>query len=107
MTSGKCFEKLVLSHITAVLPRSHDPHQFAYRANRSAEDAVATALQAVQTHLEQQGSYVWMLFMDYGSAFNIILPHQLVVQLEDLGLPQTTCKWICSFLSGRRLSESR
>ena len=31
----KCFERLVLHHIKAFLPPTLDPHQFAYRANRS------------------------------------------------------------------------
>ncbi len=98
----KCFEKLVRSHITAALPRTLDPHQFAYRANRSTEDAVATALHAALAHLERQGSYVRMLFVDYSSAFNTILPHKLVVKLGELGIPHDTCMWINSFLSDRR-----
>lgn len=49
----KCFEKLVRRHITAALPLSLNPHQFAYRVNRSTEDAVATAPQVTQAHLEQ------------------------------------------------------
>ncbi|TKS65504.1 RNA-directed DNA polymerase from mobile element jockey [Collichthys lucidus] len=98
----KCFEKLVRSHITAALPPTHDSNQFAYRANRSTGDAVATALHAALSHLEQQGSYVRMLFVDYSSAFNTILPHKLAVKLKDLGLPEATCRWISSFLSGRR-----
>ncbi len=60
-----------------------DLHQFAYRANRSTEDAVATA-HAALSHLEQQGSYVRMLFVDYSSAFDTILPHKLVDKLGDL-----------------------
>ncbi|KAM3842547.1 uncharacterized protein ACN63O_022346, partial [Diretmus argenteus] len=97
----KCFEKLVWGHITSLLPRGFDPHQFAYRANRSTEDAVATALHAALSHLEQPGNYVRMLFMDYSSAFNTILPNRLVDILEDLGFPHNTCMWIKSFLSGR------
>ena len=54
----KCFEKLVRSHITAALPHSLDPHQFAYRENRAAEDAIAIALHTALSHLEQQESYV-------------------------------------------------
>ena len=96
----KCFE--VRSHITATLARSLDPHQFAYRENRSTEDAIAIALHTALSHLEQQGSYVRMLFVDYSSAFNTVLPHKLVVKLEDLGLPHKTCMWIYSFLSDRR-----
>ena len=43
-----------------------------------------------------------MLFVDYSSAFNTILPHKLVVKLGDLGLPYNACMWIYSFLSDRR-----
>ncbi|KAK3518180.1 hypothetical protein QTP70_033875, partial [Hemibagrus guttatus] len=63
----KCFEKLVRSHITSLLPASFDSHQFAYRGNRSTEDTVATALHAALCHLEKQGSYVRTLFVDYSS----------------------------------------
>ena len=97
----KCFEKLFRSHISAALPHSLDPHQFAYRANRSTEDATAIVLHTALSHLEQQGSYVRILCVDYSSAFNTILPHKLVVKLGDLGLPHTTCMWINSFLSVR------
>ncbi|KAK3532681.1 hypothetical protein QTP86_027807 [Hemibagrus guttatus] len=95
----KCFEKLVWSHITSLLPASFNSHQFAYRGNRSTEDAVATAFHAALSHLEKQGSYVRMLFVDYSSAFNTILSHILVGKLEDLGLPHSTSMWINSFLS--------
>ncbi len=97
----KCLEKLVRSHITSFFPPTFDPYQFAYRTNRSTEDAVATALQTALSHLEQEGSCVRLLFMDYSSAFNTILPHILVDNLGDLGLPYSTCTWIKSILSGR------
>lgn len=53
----KCFEKLVQGHISSLLPKSLEPHQFAYRANRSTEDVVAMALHDVLSNLKQQGSY--------------------------------------------------
>ncbi len=40
----KCFEKLVRTYIVSTLPPSFDSYQFAYRANRSTKDAIATAL---------------------------------------------------------------
>ncbi|KAF7647838.1 hypothetical protein LDENG_00165960, partial [Lucifuga dentata] len=70
----KCFERLVLRHIKACLPPCFDPHQYAYRVNRSTEDAIAAALHTALCHLEQQGNYVRMLFVDYSSAFNTIIP---------------------------------
>ncbi|KAF7661471.1 hypothetical protein LDENG_00260640, partial [Lucifuga dentata] len=103
----KCFERLVLRHIKACLPPCFDPHQYAYRANRSTEDAIATALHTALCHLEQQGSYVRMLFVDYSSAFNTIIPDILVVKLLDLGLPSLTCSWIKDFLTHRPQTSSR
>ncbi|KAK3537444.1 hypothetical protein QTP70_010420 [Hemibagrus guttatus] len=97
----KCFEKMVRGHITSLLPQSFDPHQFAYRSNRSTGDAVATALHAALSHLEQQGSYVRLLFVDFSSAFNTILPYKLMDKLGDLRLPHSTCMWIYSFMTGR------
>ncbi|MCP4487325.1 MAG: DUF1891 domain-containing protein [Gammaproteobacteria bacterium] len=97
----KCFEKLVLRHIKACLPPTLDPHQFAYRPNRSTEDAIATALHTALSHLERQGSYVRMLFIDYSSAFNTIIPDILIPKLRHLGLPPSTCSWIRDFLVNR------
>uniref|UniRef100_A0A3Q3JQD9 Reverse transcriptase domain-containing protein n=1 Tax=Monopterus albus TaxID=43700 RepID=A0A3Q3JQD9_MONAL len=97
----KCFEKLVRKHILSCLPPTLDTHQFAYRANRSTEDALAIALHTALTHLEQQGSYARLLFVDFSSAFNSMLPHRLVAKLVDLGLPHSTCLWVKDFLSDR------
>uniref|UniRef100_A0A3B3D318 Reverse transcriptase domain-containing protein n=1 Tax=Oryzias melastigma TaxID=30732 RepID=A0A3B3D318_ORYME len=97
----KCFERLVLQHIKDHLPTDLDPHQFAYRANRSTEDAIAVALHSTLSHLEQQQSYARMLFVDYSSAFNTIIPDRLCEKLVTLGIPPPTCNWINNFLSDR------
>src|SRR4029434_7559031 len=81
----KCFEKLVLSHITTSLPHTFDSHQFAYRG----------------THVEQRGNYARLLFIDFSSAFNTIIPSRLVTKLMDLGLSQQICYWIRNFLTDR------
>ena len=82
-------------------PPTFDQHQFAYRANRSTEDAMATALHAALSHLEQQGSSARMLFIDFSSAFNTILPHRLLSKLSNIGIPHSTCLWIKDFLTDR------
>ena len=61
----KCFEKLVRSQITTSLPTTSDPQQFAYRANRSTEEAIATVLHTTLQHVEHQGSYARLLFIDF------------------------------------------
>lgn len=72
---------------------------FAYRANRSTEDALATVLYTALTHLKQKGSYARQLFVDFSCAFNTILPQRLVFKLSDLGLSQSIFSWIKDFLS--------
>ncbi len=98
---SKCFEKLVREHICSVLPASLDPLQFAYRSNRSTDDAMAFRLHTALSHLENKNTYVRMLFMDYSSAFNTIVPATLVAKLQTLGLNRSLCSWILDFLTGR------
>ncbi len=47
-------------------------------------------------------TYVRMLFVDYSSAFNTIVPATLVEKLQTLGLNRFLCSWILDFLTGRR-----
>ncbi len=98
----KCFERLVMSHIRSCLPTNLDPLQFAYRANRSTEDAISTLLHLTLTHLENKNTYARILLMDFSSAFNTILPQQLVEKLLLLGLDSGVCRWIMNFLTERR-----
>ncbi len=85
----KCFERLVMQHIKSVLPPSLDPFQFAYRSNRSTYDAIATALHPALTHLDKTDTYVRLLFIDFSSAFNTIIPQQLIHKLVQLGLQES------------------
>ncbi len=52
-----------------------DPLQFAYRANRSVDDAVNMGLHYVLQHLDRPGTYVRILFVDFSWAFNTIIPN--------------------------------
>ncbi|KAK1802777.1 hypothetical protein P4O66_021318 [Electrophorus voltai] len=42
-----------------------------------------------------------MLFVDYSSAFNTIIPSLLTTKLGDLGLHTSLCDWISNFLTDR------
>ncbi len=97
----KCFERLVMQKIKNSLPNTLDPLQFAYRPNRSMDDAISTTLHLALTHLENKDSYVRMLFIDFSSAFNTIIPQQLINKLNLLGLNNSLCNWILDFLTGR------
>ncbi|KAI4903708.1 hypothetical protein NFI96_021079 [Prochilodus magdalenae] len=97
----KCFERLVMRHIKTLLPPSLDPLQFAYRPNRSADDAISTTLHLALTHLDNRNTYVRMLFIDFSSAFNTIIPQHLIGKLNLLGLNTSLSNWILDFLTGR------
>jgi hypothetical protein len=92
----QCFERLVKDHITSTLPVTLDPLQFAFRPNRSTDDAITIALYAALTHLDKKNTYVRMLFIDYSSAFNTIVP----TKLRALGLNPALCNWVLGFLTG-------
>jgi hypothetical protein len=42
-----------------------------------------------------------MLFIDYSSAFNTIVPSKIIIKLEALGLNPALCIWVLDFLTGR------
>lgn len=77
-----CLERLFLKHIKATLPPTLHSHQYAYRTNRSTDDAISTAFHTVLRDLEQRGAYVRLLFVDYSSAVNKIIASRLVSKLE-------------------------
>ena len=41
-----------------------------------------------------------MLFIDYSSVFNTIVPSKLITKLRTLGLNTSLCNWILDFLTG-------
>ena len=47
----KCFERLVMAHINSLLPDTLNPLQFAYRPNRSTDDAISIALHTALSQL--------------------------------------------------------
>ncbi|KAK3550604.1 hypothetical protein QTP70_000686 [Hemibagrus guttatus] len=97
----KCFERLIMRQIQDLLPPSLDPMQFAYRPNRSTDDAITTTLHLAPTHLDNKDSYVQMLFIDFSSAFNTVIPQHLTEKLSLLGINTSLCNWILDFLAGR------
>lgn len=94
----RCFEKLFLRYIKTWLPTSLDSYQFAYQTNRSTEDAIANTLYSALSYLERQGSYVRMLFINFSSAFNIVILDTLIPKLANQGLQPFTCYWTKWFL---------
>ena len=93
----KCFKVLIM----ASRPHTLDPLQFAYRSNSSTEAALSIAIHTTAKHLVKRNNYVRMLFIDYSSAFNTIVPSKLDTKLRALDLDTTLCNWALDFLTGR------
>jgi hypothetical protein len=70
----KCFERLVMAQINTIIIETLDSLQFAHQPNRSTDDAISIALHTALSHLDKRNTYVTMLFIDYSSAFNTIVP---------------------------------
>ncbi len=101
-TVMKVFERLLKKHICSSITVTLDPLQFAYRPNRSTDNAISQVLHSSLTHIDStNGNYVRLLFIDYSSAFNTIVPTKLAVKLSDLGLNTSLCDWIQDFLTAR------
>uniref|UniRef100_A0A8C2CQ77 Reverse transcriptase domain-containing protein n=1 Tax=Cyprinus carpio TaxID=7962 RepID=A0A8C2CQ77_CYPCA len=98
----KSFEKLVLAYLKDITGPLLDPLQFAYRANRSVDDAINMGLHFILQHLDKTGTYVRILFVDFSSAFNTIIPTALQTKLTQLSVPSSICQWITSFLTDRQ-----
>jgi hypothetical protein len=97
----KCFERLVTAHINTIIPETLNLLRFAYRPIRSTDDVVSSALHTALSHLDKRNTYVKMLFIDYSSAVNTIVPPKLINKLRTLGLNTSLCNWILDFLTGR------
>ena len=97
----KVFERLVLRYLKSVTNSIMDSLQFAYRENRCTDDAVALALHFVMQHLDYPNTYARILFVDYSSAFNTVIPQQLYDKLHLLSIDPSMCYWLLDFLLQR------
>ncbi len=102
----KSFNGLVLANLKETDEPLLDPLQFAYRANRSVDDAVNMWLHFILKHLARPGTYVRILFIDFSSAFNTTSSH---ITLQ----PKTGCPLKLSrvepnqYLDGRPPGKTR
>ena len=100
----KVFEHIMLHYLKSSTASLLDPHQFAYQTNRSVDDAVALGLHYVMKHLEQPSTYARILFVDFSSAFNTIIPVKLFDKLLSLNVHPAICHWTLNFLLHRSQS---
>ncbi len=59
-------------------------------------------LHFILQHLDRPGIYVRILFVDFSSAFNTIIPDTIRNKLTQLSVPTSVCQWITSFLTDRQ-----
>ncbi|GAA6081490.1 uncharacterized protein LOC107695764, partial [Tachysurus ichikawai] len=84
----KVFERLVKNVICSSIP---GPSPVCFSPNRSTDDAI---LHSSLTHIDSNNrNYARLLFIDYSSAFNTIVPIKLASKLMDLGLNSSLCNW--------------
>ena len=95
------FEHIMLRYLKSSTAGLLDPHQFAYQTNGSADDAVALGLHYVMKHLEQPSTYARILFLDFSSAFNTIIPVKLFDKLVPLNVCPSICHWTLNFCSSQ------
>uniref|UniRef100_A0A8C1GTL4 Reverse transcriptase domain-containing protein n=1 Tax=Cyprinus carpio TaxID=7962 RepID=A0A8C1GTL4_CYPCA len=91
----KCFERLVMQHIKSALPLPWTPSSL--HISPTARPMTPSQLPSTHTSTEKKDSYVRMLFIDFSSAFNTIIPQQLIHKLVQLGLNTS----LLDFLTGR------
>lgn len=77
----KCSEKIIINLVKTEVSHSLDPLQFAYRCNRSTDDAVIALVHFISKHLEESTSCARLLFVDFNSACNTVQPHLLTKTL--------------------------
>ena len=70
-TVMKCFEKLVQGGWKCCSDVPLDQHQHQHQFT---DDAINITLHSALSHLKHHGTYVRMLFLDFSSAFNTIIP---------------------------------
>ena len=84
----------MLAYLKSITDPLLDPLQFVYRANRSVDDAVDMVLHFTLQPLDSPGSYAKILFVDFSSTFNTIIPALLQDKVSQLNVSNSTYKWI-------------
>ena len=61
---------------------------------------MSIVLHTALSQLDKRNTYVRMLFIEFSSAFNTIVPLKLIYKLRTLGLNISLCNWILDILMG-------
>eukprot|EP00061_Rhincodon_typus_P006719 g27680.t1 len=99
-------------------PKENDGHRLSLRLSTQVlcgpagggpqQTPYSLALQSSLEHLDNKDTHIRLLFVDYSSTFNTIIPSRLISKLRHFGLGFILCNWILSFLTHRpQSSEDR
>ena len=97
----KSMERLILRSLLPSVVSFQDPYQFAYKSNRSVDDAVSVFTNHIYSHVDTPKTYCRTLYVDFSSAFNTIQPKILVEKLLNMNVNVHICAWIFEFLTHR------
>ena len=97
----KCLERLIRKSLLLYIQPTMGKYQFAYQSGRSPTDACTLLQQPVVDHIDEPKTYARMLFMDYSSVFNTIIPSRLINCLTSLGVEENLLKLVIEFLLNR------
>ena len=78
----KNIEKMFKDEVLALVKGKLDPLQFAYQPGKGVDDAKLFILDTLFKHLETPKSHARLLFADFSSVFNNMLPHVLIERLS-------------------------
>jgi hypothetical protein len=98
----KCFEKLLLFRLKIFTNKYEDKLQFAYREHTSATHACATLIHHVTEWIDTPNHQIRLLFVDFSSAFNTILPWNLFEIFKAWKVPINLIMLIMEFLINRK-----
>jgi hypothetical protein len=99
---SKSLERVGLDLMLPYVIEDMDPLQFAYIKGRSTEDAICTVMHNITQHLDARPSHtVRVLFIDFSSAFNTIVPHIMIAKLAELNVPTYLQLWVLDYLTQR------
>ena len=95
------FQKIMLPELMDRVDQIGDNMQFAYRKGVSCIDAVLVLIHDIVSHLNSKETTISkVLFLDFSSAFNTVLPNQLLRDLSTFVDKPWFIYWLEHFLHG-------
>lgn len=99
--SFNCMQKLIVPQITQAIDQYGDSNQFAYRKGLSCTDAVLSLIHNIVTGLNNKDTTISkVLFLDFSSAFNTVLPNRLIQDMQGFVEEPWLLHWVSNFVNG-------